>query len=1586
MTVRTVGLVFLALFCLLFSPGLAQRGKIIRAASTTVMDPNSDGFVSKTSAGFSNNGAYFVDEFEFKMFGIPKLGGDVTGDNIGPSCGITDLIPDSLKYSVYAVKRGNNLIFRFRVGDDNPSVESWSILIDTDGKIGNTGTDRDPNYRTENPGFEIDITLIKRNNAGVYVYNINGREDCPSDQDLLLFYPIGSNFQISIADQVTCGDPDYFYDYYVPIDAIVAAFNAVNNPIETLTDDLEDDPKGRFVAVTNVSATCAMAGNIADISGVDNNDPLYSGCNTCAFLDLVSNQCPSYISDIAEGGLGFEKEKVTKPAIDLPIRAGQTEITGTTVESNIYVQLSIFTNIGTEESPAWSAVPRETKQGYATGTVWSFTLDNPLIGLDSIVARTKLTATSVPCGSGGNNTSSTSVTIVEPNDKPVAINQTLSVQEDPSTPLAITLTGSDPDNDPITFSIVPNTGPLHGSITGSGVNWSYTPFANYFGPDAFSFNVSDGIYDSTNVITIDVTNVNDAPVVTGSGMARVYTTVQSSIIIDSNIGVTDIDDTDMERATVSITGNFIAAQDVLIFTNTPKITGVYSNGVLTLTGTATKAEYAAALATVRYGNSSNRPTTTTRTVSFIVNDGALNSAAFNKNITFMIDNFPPDIDGDDGNGEIDYETNEDTPLTKCLTFSDPEGNAASITSVMSLTNHGTTVPTGLCFTYTPTPNFNGEERVRIIVCDNGVPSKCDTIIAVITVKPVNDNPVAQNDAATTNENTPITFNILSNDSDIDNALNPSSVILSPTNVPGQGTFVSNGNGTVTFTPFTNFSGSVVINYTVKDISGGTSNSASITANILPNGNPVAFDDSFTTPEGTVLNTGNVLTNDVDAEGDALSVTQFIVPGNGTPVAAGGTGVIAGIGTIRINADGTFVFTPIANYNNSSPVLVATYTLTANGDTDEATVSIRVTDVNSNPDGEDDDGATDNAFSTPEDVKITLEDGANILANDTDPEGDVLSVTQFVVNAVTHPVSTGGFATVTIPAVGIVTIYSDGRLTFNPVLNYNGTAPTITYTVSDGDGGTNTAQVEVVVTPVNDTPVASNYDNLSTAEDTPYNFCIAVSDIEGNAISIGTPGHNSSDGTSTLVPTLVTNTQICFLFTPQLNFNGTSEWQVTICDNGSPNECVVVFLSIVVTPRNDAPVAMNDSVSTNEDVPTSLNVLLNDSDIDTSTEPENKINPATVDLNPATVAEEKTLIIANKGTFTVNNAGLISYAPYLNFDEPFVQINYTVKDFGGLLSNPAFFKVKIMAQNDPPIFDDPIPAILDTIPEDSTLRISRLAFDPEGSAITYEITNLRGGGSMPNDPDPDFADFSYRFSPEPNYNGESVWELKTCDDQGACTTLQFKIPIMPVNDKPVAKIDSIVVPGTITSAYNVLGNDAPIAAPYLEFYDIYQDDSVDVLVIDRLETYNGSATINNNGGISYTPSSREFQGMDSVRYWIKDSGGLTDSALLVIEVGPPPFRVYNAVSPDGDGLNDYWRIDGIEKYPNNKIQIFDRFNNLVYETNGYANKGDETKSNYWYGQSNHGLAKSALPEGTYFYSIRLGNGRDPIGGFIVLKRK
>jgi gliding motility-associated-like protein len=182
----------------------------------------------------------------------------------------------------------------------------------------------------------------------------------------------------------------------------------------------------------------------------------------------------------------------------------------------------------------------------------------------------------------------------------------------------------------------------------------------------------------------------------------------------------------------------------------------------------------------------------------------------------------------------------------------------------------------------------------------------------------------------------------------------------------------------------------------------------------------------------------------------------------------------------------------------------------------------------------------------------------------------------------------------------------------------------------------------------------------------------------------------------------------------------------------------------------------------------------------------------------------------------------------------------------------------------------------------------------------------------------------------------------------------------------------------------MANDYVIAPPYKEFYDIFStdpsySDALTLITTPLSGPFNGTVQMSADGTVNYTPKF-DFVGSDSIKYKICDSGNLCATAVAFIKVGYPPFKIYEGVSPNGDNLNDYWRIDGIELYPNNLIRVFDRFNNLVFETSSYSNE-----KNNWQGQANHGLTHGTLPEGTYFYTVNLGNGEHALSGFVELKR-
>ena len=152
-----------------------------------------------------------------------------------------------------------------------------------------------------------------------------------------------------------------------------------------------------------------------------------------------------------------------------------------------------------------------------------------------------------------------------------------------------------------------------------------------------------GALTATGSTTVSITAINDAPAVTTTGTSLAYTENAAATAVDSGLAVSDVDTTTLTSATVSITTGFVTGQDTLAFTNQNGITGSWSagTGVLTLTGSATVANYQTALQSVTYVNSSEAPSTATRTVSFVTNDGSANSAAATRDITVTAINDAP---------------------------------------------------------------------------------------------------------------------------------------------------------------------------------------------------------------------------------------------------------------------------------------------------------------------------------------------------------------------------------------------------------------------------------------------------------------------------------------------------------------------------------------------------------------------------------------------------------------------------------------------------------------------------------------------------------------------------------------------------------------------------------------------------------------------------------------------------------------------------------------------------------------------------------------------------------------------------------
>jgi CshA-type fibril repeat protein len=248
---------------------------------------------------------------------------------------------------------------------------------------------------------------------------------------------------------------------------------------------------------------------------------------------------------------------------------------------------------------------------------------------------------------------------------------------------------------------------------------------------------------------------------------------------------------------------------------------------------------------------------------------------------------------DNGEGNPDAvddlaETDEDTPVTipVLANDTDPEGQPLTVTEATAPNGTVTVNPDGT-ITYMPNPDFNGEDTITYTVTDPD--GNEDTATVTVTVNPVNDAPVAADDASTTPLNTPITFAVMANDTDVDG--DTLSILGTPTSADG--TITVNADGTLTFTPNAGFTGDAVVNYTVTDPEGLTDSASwTITVGTAPDRDGIVRGtDGGDLIDGTYVD---------PFDGDRVDAGDAILPGDGPNddrilAGAGNDTVLAGLG-------------------------------------------------------------------------------------------------------------------------------------------------------------------------------------------------------------------------------------------------------------------------------------------------------------------------------------------------------------------------------------------------------------------------------------------------------------------------------------------------------------------------------------------------------------------------------------------------------------------------------------------------------------------------------------------------------------------
>ena len=314
-------------------------------------------------------------------------------------------------------------------------------------------------------------------------------------------------------------------------------------------------------------------------------------------------------------------------------------------------------------------------------------------------------------------------------------------------------------------------------------------------------------------------------------------------------------------------------------------------------------------------------------------------------------------------------------------------------------------------------------------------------------------------------------------------------------------------------------------------------------------------------------------------------------------------------------------------------------------------------------------AVDDAAQTAEDTPVTIA----VLANDSDPDGDTLTV-----------------AGVSEPAHGTAVLTETGAVRYTPEPNFNGTDG-FTYVVGDGSGLTAQAAVDVTVRPVDDPPEAVD-DAAQTAEDTPVTIAVLANDSDPDGDTLTVAGVSEpAHGTAVLTETGAVR------YTPEPNFNGTDRFTYVVGDGSGLTAQAAV--DVTVLPVNDPPEAVDDAAETAEDTPVNIAVLDNDSD---------------PDGDPLTVAE---VSAPAHGTAVLTEAGTVQYAPEPDYHGP-DRFTYVVSSGSGLTARAAV-EVTVLPANDPPEVLGVIPdQTLEAGDGPASLDLSSYFEDRDGDSLGY----------------------------------------------------------------------------------------------------------------------------------------------------------------------------------------------------------------------------------------------------------------------------